>query len=62
MSDQKVMTKSEVIAELRKEADELENKRCSLAEYARNSYKAKIRRNLADKLEAEMQQTDKTPE
>lgn len=40
--------------ELRREADELEHKRCGFAEYARNAYKAKIRRNLADKLEREL--------
>lgn len=54
MSDQHSMTKEEVILELRREADELDNKRCGFGEFARNAYKAKIRRNLADKLEREL--------
>lgn len=54
MPDQNPMTKEEVIQELRREADELDNKRCGFAEFARNAYKAKIRRNLADKLEREL--------
>ncbi len=52
------MTKEEVIMELRREADELENKRCGFGEYAQNAYKAKIRRNLANKLESELKQTE----
>lgn len=47
------MTRQEAIAELRKEAEELENRTGSLKEYARNAYKARIRRELADKLEQE---------
>ena len=54
MIEQRKMTKQEVITELRKEAEELENKPCSIKEYARNTYRAKIRRNLADKLESEL--------
>lgn len=53
MSDKK-MTKQEAIQELRKEAQELDDKPGSLSEYARNSYKAKIRRQLADRLEQEL--------
>ncbi|MCW8955287.1 MAG: guided entry of tail-anchored proteins factor 1 [Gammaproteobacteria bacterium] len=53
MSDKK-MTKQEAILELRREAQELDDKPCSLSEYARNAYKAKIRRKLADKLEQEL--------
>lgn len=48
------MTKQEAILELRKEAQELDDKPCSFSEYARNSYKARIRRKLADKLEQEL--------
>ena len=48
------MTKQEAIQELRKEAQELDDKPGSLSEYARNSYKAKIRRQLADRLEQEL--------
>lgn len=53
------MTKQEAIVQLRKEAQELDEKPCSLSEYARNAYKAKIRRKLADKLEQELQDTVK---
>ena len=48
------MTKEQVIQELRREADELDNQRCGLAQFAQNAHKAKIRRNLADKLEREL--------
>ena len=53
MPDKK-MTKQEAILELRKEAQELDEKACALSEYARNAYKAKIRRKLADRLEQEL--------
>ena len=52
------MTKQQAIDELRKEALELENRPGSITEYASNAYKARIRRNLADKLELELQQKD----
>lgn len=51
---EKKMTKQEAILELRKEAQELDDKLCSLSEFASNAYKAKIRRDLADKLEQEL--------
>lgn len=54
MPDQPKMTKQQAIDELRKEAQELDNKPGSITEYAHNSHKAKIRRDLADKLESEL--------
>ena len=54
MNNEKKMTKQQAIDELRKEAKELENKPSSITEYASNAYKAKIRRNVADKLEHEL--------
>lgn len=54
MPDQHPMTKEQIIQELRREADELDNQRCGFAQFAQNAYKAKIRRNLADKLEREL--------
>ena len=48
--------KEEAILELRKEARELDEEPCSFENYARNAYKAKIRRNLADKLEHELKE------
>jgi len=56
MTEQKKLTKQEAIEELRREAEELENKPGSITEYASNAYRARIRRNVADKLEAELQQ------
>ena len=56
MTNQPKMTKQQAIDELRKEALELENRPGSIAEYASNAYKARIRRNLADKLELELLQ------
>lgn len=58
MTETPKITRQQAIDELRKEASELENRPCSLKEYARNAYKARIRRELADKLEQEM---DKQP-
>ena len=54
MTDQPRMSKQEAIAELRKEAQELENKPCSIKDYASNTHKAKIRRDLADQFEREL--------
>lgn len=54
MTDDKKLTRQQAIDELRKEAQELEDKPGSMAEYASNTYKAKIRRNVADKLEQEL--------
>ena len=53
------MTKQEAIDELRREADEIESKADSIKEYASNAYKAKIRRDLADKFERELENTKK---
>ena len=54
MPDQHPMTKEDIIQDLRREADELDKKRCGFAEFALNAHKAKIRRSLADKLEREL--------
>ena len=54
MNKETQMTKQQAIDELRKEAQELEDKPGSITEYASNAYKAKIRRNVADKLEREL--------
>ena len=54
MKNNQKMTKQQAIDELRKEAQALEDKPGSITEYARNAYKAKIRRNVADKLEREL--------
>ena len=48
------MTKQQAIDELRNDAKALENKPCSITEFARNAYKAKIRNRVADKLEQEL--------
>ena len=60
MSDPHKITRQEAIDELRKEAQELEDKPCSFKQVAHNAYKAKIRRQLADKLEREMLQENST--
>lgn len=54
MTDKPKMSKQEAIDELRKEARELENKPCSIKDYASNTHKAKIRRDLADQFEREL--------
>jgi len=59
MTDQPKMTKQEAIDELRKEAQELEDKPCSIKEYVSNIHKAKMRRNVADKLERELEEENK---
>jgi len=59
MSKQPKMTKQEAIDELRREADEIEESTHSIKDYARNTYKAKIRRNLADKFERELAEAEK---
>ena len=61
MTDKK-MTKQEAILELRREAQELDEKRGSLSEYARNTYKARIRREPADKLEQELREETQNKE
>ena len=53
LENQPKMTKQEAINQLRKEAKELEEEKCSIKQYASNAYRAKIRRKLADKLEKE---------
>ena len=54
MSEQPKITKQEAIDELRKEAQEIEDKPGSIKEYASIEHKVKIRRDLADKLEKEL--------
>lgn len=54
MTNNQKMTKQQAIDELRKEAQALENKPGSITEFAKNTYKAKIRRSVADKLEKEL--------
>lgn len=61
MPHQAKMSKQEAIDELRKEAQEIENKPGSIKQYASNSHKAKIRRDLADKLERELEE-EKNPD
>ena len=61
MSQPPRMTRQEAIDELRREARELEDKAGSLKDYARNAYKARIRRELADKLERELQEAAANP-
>jgi len=60
MKNHEKMTKQEAIETLRSEAQALEDTPASIKEYARNIYKAKIRRNVADKLEQELLAEDKT--
>lgn len=59
MTEQRKLTKQEAIEELRREADELENKPGSISEYASNAYRARIRRKLADRFERELEQDEK---
>jgi len=54
MTEQAKMTKQEAIDELRKEAREMEDSPSSIKEYASIAHKIKIRRDLADKLESEL--------
>jgi len=54
MTDKQKMSKQDAINELRKEAQVLENKPCSIKDYASNTHKAKIRRDLADQFEREL--------
>ena len=54
MTDQAKMSKQQAIDELRKEAQELDDKPCSMKEYASNTHKAKMRRDLADQFEREL--------
>ena len=58
MSDEKKMTRRQVIELLRKEAQELEDMPVNMSQYAANSRKAKMRRDLADKFERELDKTD----
>lgn len=48
------MTKQQAIDELRKEAQEIEDLPLSIKNYASNTHKIKIRRDLADKYEREL--------
>jgi len=54
MTEQEKMTKQQAIDELRKEAQEIEDRPSSIKEYASIAHKVKIRRELADKLEQEL--------
>jgi len=56
------MTKQEAILELRKEAQELDDMPCTFSEFASNAYKARIRRDLANKLEQELIEESKNAE
>ena len=56
---QKTMSKQEAINELRQQAQLLNDKPCSIKEYVSNTYRAKIRRKLADKFEAELKKDNK---
>lgn len=56
MTDKPKMTKREAIEELRREADELEASAVSITEYASYARRAKMRRDLADKFELELEQ------
>lgn len=59
MSEQPKMTKQQAIDELRKEAQEIEDKPSSIKEYASIAHKVKIRRDLADKLDKELNDEEK---
>jgi len=54
MTEQEKMTKQQAIDELRKEAQEIEDLPLSIKNYASNTHKIKIRRDLADKYEREL--------
>lgn len=56
MAKQPKMSKQEAIDELRKEALEIEKTPGSIKQYASNTHKVKIRRDLADKLERELKE------
>jgi len=54
MSDKAKMSKQEAIDKLREEADKIENEPDSITQYAAKLHKIKIRRDVADKLEREL--------
>ncbi|MDH5485307.1 MAG: hypothetical protein OEY43_08755 [Gammaproteobacteria bacterium] len=56
MTNPTKMSKQQAIDELRKEAQALEDKPCSIKDYASNIHKARIRRELADQFERELQE------
>ena len=60
MPEQAKMTKQEAIEELRKEAQEIEDSPSSIKEYASIAHKIKIRRDLANKLERELNSAKET--
>ena len=62
MTEHRKLSRREAIEELRREAEELKNNTLSIAEYARNAYRARIRRELADKFERELEQAEKPEE
>ncbi|MCW8910909.1 MAG: hypothetical protein OQK76_09870 [Gammaproteobacteria bacterium] len=55
MRRQPAMSKQQAIDELRKQVQALEDAPCSVKTYAAKAYKIKIRRDLADKLERELE-------
>lgn len=59
MTEERKLSRREAIEELRREADELENSTHSIKDYARNAYRARIRRELADQFERELEQDEK---
>ena len=56
MPEKPTMTKQQAIEELRREAQELEDAPSSIKNYASIAYKIKIRRDLADKFERELEE------
>lgn len=62
MTEQRKLSRREAIEELRREADELENSAHSIKDYARNAYRARIRRELADQFERELEQKENANE
>ena len=54
MTEQEKMTRQQAIDELRKEAQEIEDLPLSIKNYASNTHRIKIRRDLADKYEREL--------
>jgi len=62
MTQQRKPSRREAIEELRREADELEKNNHSIKDYARNAYRARIRRELADKFEHELEQAENEKE
>ncbi len=62
MTEERKLSRREAIEELRREADELEKNTHSIRDYARNAYRARIRRELADQFERELEQKENANE